>query len=132
MFKCDNCSARYKREDQLKHVFPDIPDLLQRLDPGGTVPAGECPACGALVYPESSTIRLLVLLDGGLVQNVLADKPGVEVAVLNQDIEGMFDDDIVEIVGEKDVLHGTLQDHDVTIAPVLIESAYRPVEQAAP
>jgi hypothetical protein len=38
-------------ENQLQRVFPDIPDLLVRVEPGGTVPAGECPTCGALVYP---------------------------------------------------------------------------------
>lgn len=31
-------------------VFPDIPDLLQRVEPGGEVPSGECPKCGALCY----------------------------------------------------------------------------------
>jgi len=51
MYICDNCGGRYPATNKLKHVFPDIPDLPQRLDPGGTVPAGECPACGALVYP---------------------------------------------------------------------------------
>ena len=127
MFKCDNCGKRYEREDQLRHVFPDIPDLLQRLDPGGTVPAGECPACGALAYPEEEPIRLLVLLDGGLVQDVLADKPGVEVAVLDQDTEGADQDEIVEIAGERDTLCGTLQTHEVTVAPTLVESACGPV-----
>jgi hypothetical protein len=47
---CDNCSRRYRSVKSLKHAFPDIPDLLQRIEPGGEVPAGECPACGALVY----------------------------------------------------------------------------------
>ncbi|MCV7247671.1 hypothetical protein H7J07_05460 [Mycobacterium koreense] len=27
-----------------------IPDLDERLEPGGVVPAGECPSCGALAY----------------------------------------------------------------------------------
>ena len=31
-------------------MFPDIPDLLARIEPGGTVPHGECPNCGCLVY----------------------------------------------------------------------------------
>jgi hypothetical protein len=47
---CDNCSRHYRSVKSLKRVYPDIPDLLQRLDPGGVVPAGECPTCGALVY----------------------------------------------------------------------------------
>ncbi len=57
MLECDNCGRGYEREEQLKHVFPDIPDLLQRLDVGCTVPAGECPECGALVYREKSDVH---------------------------------------------------------------------------
>jgi len=126
MLVCDNCGKRYEREEQLRHVFPDIPDLLDRLDPGGTVPAGECPACGALVYPEEQPVRILVLLDGGLVQDVLADRPGVEVAVLDQDLDGADEDEIVDVVGETGTLRGTLTAHELTIAPVLVGSAWRP------
>ena len=124
MFKCDNCDTRYEREDQLRHVFPNIPGLLERLDPGGTVPAGECPGCGALVYREDQPVRVLVLLNGGLVQAVLADKPGVEIAVLNQDLDGADADEIVDVVGETHTLRGTLQGHEIMIAPVLVESAW--------
>ena len=73
-------------------------------------------------------VRVLVLLDGGLVQGVLADKPGVDVTVLDQDIEGADENEIVEVIGETNTLRGTLQAHEVTVAPVLIESAYRAVE----
>ncbi|MCE9616541.1 MAG: hypothetical protein K8T26_19880 [Lentisphaerae bacterium] len=60
MFKCDNCD-RVLKADELKCVFPDIPGLTERIEPGGTVPAGECPACGALVYPikESEVVAAL-------------------------------------------------------------------------
>lgn len=125
MFVCDNCGERYEREDQLKFVWPDIPGLTERLDVGGIVPAGECPACGALVYLEDQAVRVLVLLSGGLVRDVLADKPGVAVAVLDQDIDSADGHQIVEIVGEVDRLHGILQAHDVTVAPALVESGYR-------
>lgn len=47
--------CRYLSLNELVHVFPDIPDLLARLDPGGTVPAGECVKCGALVYREGDS-----------------------------------------------------------------------------
>jgi predicted RNA-binding Zn-ribbon protein involved in translation (DUF1610 family) len=127
MYVCDNCGKRYDREDDFTHFFPNIPDLQQRLDIGGTVPAAECPACGALVYREAKPVRVLVLLDGGLVQGVLADKPDVEVAVLDQDIEGADEDEIVEVVGEVDTLRGTLQAHAINVAPALIESAWRPL-----
>ena len=125
MFKCDNCDIRYEREDQLRHVFPNIPNLLQRLDPGGTVPAGECPDCGALVYPEDQPVRILVLLDGGLVQGVVADNPGVEVTVLDQDTEGADENEIVDVAGETGTHRGTLQAHEVMVAPEMIQAAWR-------
>jgi hypothetical protein len=128
MFKCDNCGQSYEREEQLKYVFPDIPDLLHRLDVGGLVPAGECSECNALVYSEGVPMRVLIVLEGGLVQDVLVDKPDVEVAVLNMDTEGVDDDEIVQVTGENETLEGTLQFHVINIAPETIESAWRPVE----
>jgi hypothetical protein len=124
---CDACGESWA-DPELKHRFPAIPDLLERIEPGGTVPAGECPACGALVYPAEEPVRVLILLEGGLVQDVLADREGVDAAVLNQDLEGADKEDIVEVVGEKDTLRGTMQAHDVTVAPALVESAFRPAE----
>lgn len=124
---CDGCDRRYE-ERELSHLYPDIPDLLIRLDAGGIVPAGECPECGALVYPDRDPVRVLVLLDGGLVQDVLTDRPGVEAAVLNQDIEGLFDEDIETVTGGTSTLRGTLSAHEVTVAPDMIESAWRPVD----
>ncbi len=50
MLACDNCGRHYRSAKSLKHAFPDIPDLLTRIEPGGAVPAGECNDCGALVY----------------------------------------------------------------------------------
>lgn len=32
----------------------EIRDLNERLDPGGVVPSGECPKCGALCYLEEA------------------------------------------------------------------------------
>ena len=48
--KCDNCGCE-TTEKKLKVRLAAIPGLNMRLDPGGTVPAGECPKCGALTYP---------------------------------------------------------------------------------
>jgi len=50
---CDNCGKTFGGEGELEHRLPDIPRLGNRLDPGGTVPAGTCPACGCLVYPRT-------------------------------------------------------------------------------
>jgi hypothetical protein len=43
--RCDNCGAeRFDRDLQ------EVQRLGERLEPGGEVPAGECPDCGALCY----------------------------------------------------------------------------------
>lgn len=31
-----------------------VTDIQERIDPGSTVPAGECPDCGALAYTDAS------------------------------------------------------------------------------
>lgn len=49
---CGNCQKIMQSEAELAHVFPDIPDLLERISPGEPVPIGECPDCGALVHTE--------------------------------------------------------------------------------
>lgn len=44
--RCDNCNLEYTGER-----MQPIENLLQRIEPGGVVPSGECPDCGALCYP---------------------------------------------------------------------------------
>ncbi len=45
--ECDDCE--WKGIPDIK--FPEIPDLWMRLNPGGTIPSGECPKCHTLCYP---------------------------------------------------------------------------------
>jgi hypothetical protein len=51
-YQCDNCGVVW-----LFCELQDMSDLTQRIDPGGEVPAGECPddGCQALCYPEKET-----------------------------------------------------------------------------
>lgn len=44
--ECDNCGKVWEDSE----VSP-ISDLWERVEPGGIMPAGECPECGALAYP---------------------------------------------------------------------------------
>lgn len=46
--RCVNCDA----EVNSKNIRPlaEVPDLLQRVEPGEPMPDGECRACGALVH----------------------------------------------------------------------------------
>jgi hypothetical protein len=49
---CDNGRHVHKL-DELR----DVERLAERIDPGGMVPAGECPDCGALAYPLASLVH---------------------------------------------------------------------------
>ncbi len=44
--RCDNCSQEHKAA-----ALKGIDNLFERLEPGGVVPSGECPDCGALCFP---------------------------------------------------------------------------------
>ena len=44
--RCDNCGNVCIGEH-----LGTIDDMFERIEPGGTVPSGECPECGALCYP---------------------------------------------------------------------------------
>ena len=56
VYVCDNCDCRYVRDesgewDGLEIIeLQDCKGLYERLEPGSTVPDGECPECGAFVY----------------------------------------------------------------------------------
>jgi DNA-directed RNA polymerase subunit RPC12/RpoP len=52
--KCGNCGKVFSSESELACVVADIPNLFERIEPGGEVPNGECPDCGALVYPHAN------------------------------------------------------------------------------
>lgn len=49
---CDNCGWEGP-EDKLGCELINVHRLWDRIDPGGVVPVGECPECGALAYYES-------------------------------------------------------------------------------
>lgn len=65
---CDNC-AWVGPQNALGCELHEIPHLSERLDPGGEIPAGECPECGALAY---------VIQDGVQVRPV--EKPSTAVS----------------------------------------------------
>ena len=73
-----------RNENELKCVFPDIPDLLERISPGEPVPLGECPECGALVHAEDDPPTLCCNVCGESVEasklreHLAAHHPGAE------------------------------------------------------
>jgi hypothetical protein len=47
--RCDNCDWTGPES-----AVNEAKDLSDRLDPGGVVPAGECPECGCLAYLDTT------------------------------------------------------------------------------
>ena len=87
---CDNCGHTFLAED-----LQPIERLEERIEPGGTVPSGQCPDCGALCYPEAVGRQpdagrkptAVVFVEGGLVQCVEGN-PSVRVIVCDFDTDG--------------------------------------------
>ena len=57
-YQCSHCKVFFDENapKRLKHLWPDIPGLLDRCEPGEPIPLGECPICGALVYPTALAV----------------------------------------------------------------------------
>ena len=127
--RCDNCWALFKGAGKLARVFPDIPGLLSRIEPGGIVPAGECPDCGALVYPLNAPVRVGILLEGGIVKGVLADRGNVRAAVLDLDVEGADDGEIITVADGDDSMTGVPVTKDVIAAPVFVSALFTQTEK---
>jgi len=129
LLRCDNCWALFKGTGRFARVYPDIPGLLERIEPGGIVPAGECPDCGALVYPLNAPVRVAVLLEGGLVKAVLADRGNVRAAVLDLDTEGADDSEIITVDAGDDNMTGVPVTKDVIAAPVFVSALFTLTEK---
>ncbi len=48
--ECDNCDWS-GTEDELGRQLFEMPDLLDRINPGCPVPSGDCPECQGCCYP---------------------------------------------------------------------------------
>ena len=114
--KCDNCAGTFSMEKELNHVFPDIPDLLDRVEPGGVVPGGECPHCGALVYPnreEPAPIlragRVVIAVRGGVAE-VVSCQADVIVEIRDYDTEGCDSSRLAEDGSMVSVVTGPIPD----------------------
>lgn len=51
MHACDNCG-----EEWYDSQLVPAKSLSERVDPGGPMPSGECPDCGALCYPVDADV----------------------------------------------------------------------------
>ncbi len=101
--RCDNCDWKGLARDTRA-----ISDLHERIEPGGEVPVGECPECRALAYlanddawPEERwTITktavaapITVVVEGGVIQDILDIPAGAQVVVRDYDVEGIDADE---------------------------------------
>ena len=79
--ECGNC-GKVLDEAELARVFPDIPDLTQRIAPGEQVPAGECPDFGALGHAIRQTFMCRVcgevVKDEALREHLIEHNPNAE------------------------------------------------------
>lgn len=90
--RCDNCDHAVDAgsEAEIKR------DIWQRIEAGGIVPSGECPECGALMYPlvEPSVIEVCVI--GGVADVTTPTLPrGVVLVIRDYDVDGHDNDQVV-------------------------------------
>lgn len=128
---CDSCGRAYADTGELERAFPDIPGLLQRIEAGCMVPSGECPDCGALVYPAHAPVSVAIVLDGGLVSGVVANRNGVRAAVLNLDTEGVDDSELVRLTCSGVNLEGTAHRKPTATDPAFVRALLREADAKA-
>jgi hypothetical protein len=58
VWECANCGRFYLEESEMESVK----DIWERVQPGETMPAGECPNCHALCYPIKPPLRMWTVL----------------------------------------------------------------------
>ena len=117
---CDNCGRVFADAAECQRVFPDIPDLLVRIEPGGTVPCAECLDCGALVYMEQESDKVVVTVRGGVAEVAYCPN-GVVVEIRDYDTDGCDEDKLEEdgacvaiYEGENELAKGTQTDEEQT------------------
>lgn len=115
--KCDNCS-RVQEEKYLVNQFPNISGLLERLEPGGEVPAGECLTCGALTYLvpaplpavyKSASFPLNAMQVGYLDGAVNATASGSDCVYVNLEILTDHNNDFSEMPGGEETLQNVIK-----------------------
>ena len=78
--KCPNCDWTGTDDDI---DLCDVPDLIERIEPGEEVPAGECPKCGSLAHLDRVR-AVYVYVAGGAVQGASGPE-GVGFVLLDKD-----------------------------------------------
>lgn len=91
--RCGNCGAVFQPADG---DLACIPDLLERIEAGGEVPAAACPQCGALAYVvQEQTLPVYVIETGWS-----CHRRAGELLVLVHGEKRDFPDDFAEVLRE--------------------------------
>lgn len=96
---CSNCDY-----SGAMSALKPVTDLLQRISVGETVPAGECPRCGALAHLVKDPARVYIDVDNGIVNEVVANTGDVEVVI--RDYDPNYDsEDQIDVDGKLCTVH---------------------------
>lgn len=118
--KCDNCDWQGRAD-----CANQISDVEERLDPGGEVPAGECPECGALAYliapPDwSNRFQLEKLrMKAKVMRDALATAESFMSGFAGAEDEGLIDE------GALDQVRAAIELHDLQKLPTEPENVRR-------
>ena len=91
-YTCGNCD-----NPTLAAPLESIRDLASRIDPGGTVPAGEC-TCGALLYLDTTPLPERRPMDEAIQEQISALRPQLHAAgvkLVDADYSGSGDEGAV-------------------------------------
>lgn len=90
--QCDNCNHTVDAGMEAEISG----DIWQRIEAGGIVPSGECPECGALMYPVVAPDLVEVCVIGGVADMTSAKLPqGIVLVIRDYDVEGHDNDQVV-------------------------------------
>jgi len=91
---CTKCKAAYPNQISLPKVFPDIPGLLERVEPGDILPFGEC-SCGGFILPQEDEPSAVCNICGDEVrltdirEHLICHNPNAK-SMIWQDIRAVF------------------------------------------
>ncbi len=81
--RCDNCDWEGETSDQGFTILEGCINLAERLDPGGEVPAGDCPECRCFCYLADSQPSVTIEVRGGVAS--VTRNTGATVTIIDHD-----------------------------------------------
>jgi hypothetical protein len=78
---------------------------------------------------KPAPVRVAIVLEGGLVRDVITDNQHVEAAVLDTDVEGAGDDEVVKLECGSETLEGVPVKKDVLTLPAFLNAFFNVIER---